>query len=282
MLGLSREARWTFPSSYGLPAAPDELSVLSLVAERGRLPETAQALDDEEAIELAANAWRAWMVERDLGGGRRFVDEILARGGEPSRSRSLALYGSGLFALRADDRAASLARNAEALEIAQAVGDREALALANLGLARVALEDGDHEAARTLAVEAREHAGETALGQAPLHIHAQALRQGGDYDGAAELFADSLALNRRVGDEGMVEVELQNLSVVELHRGHHETALRLLEELAPGDDYPFGAGVLAYARGDAARARSLLGEVDREELPQDDQAELDWLRAELG
>ena len=78
-----------------------------LVAERSSLPEAAQALDDEEATELAANAWRAWMVERDVDGGRRFVDDDpRPRRRAPSRPR-LALYGSGLLALRAGDRAVS-------------------------------------------------------------------------------------------------------------------------------------------------------------------------------
>ena len=282
MLALSREAQWAFPSSYGAPSAPGEESVERLVAERSSLPEAAQALDDEEATELAANAWRAWMVERDVDGGRRFVDEILERGGRSSRS--LALYGSGLLALRVGDRAVSRDRNAEALQAARELGDPEALALARLGLARVALEDGDHEAARSLAVEAREHSSALgpAMGQAPLHIHAQAVRQSGDYDGAAALFEESLALNREIGDQGMVEVELQNLSLVELHRGNAEAARRLLEELAPPDDDPLGAGALAYARGEPDAARSLLAQVDAEELPQDDRAELEWLLAELG
>jgi tetratricopeptide (TPR) repeat protein len=282
LLTLSREAHWAFPSSYGAPSVPGEESVQRLVAERDRLPEAAEALDDEEATELAANAWRAWMVERDVEGGRRFVDAILDRGG--TLSRSLALYGSGLLALRGGDRAVSRDTNDEALKAARERGDPEALALACLGLARVALENGDHEAARTLAVEARDHASglEPAMGQAPLHIHAQVVRQSGDYDGAAGLFEESLALNRRVGDRGMVEVELQNLSLVELHRGNVEAARSLLEELAPPDDDPLGAGALAYARGDADAARSLLAQADRDELPQDDRVELDWLLAELG
>jgi hypothetical protein len=84
LLALSREARWAFPSSYGAPSVPGKESVQRLVAERERLSEVAEALDDEEATELAANAWRAWMVERDVDGGRRFVDAILDRDGAGS------------------------------------------------------------------------------------------------------------------------------------------------------------------------------------------------------
>ncbi|HUK95372.1 MAG TPA: hypothetical protein VLU96_09985 [Gaiellaceae bacterium] len=284
LLALSREARWAFPSSYGAPSRPGDATIARLVAERDLLPEASEALGSDEATELAANSWRAWMVERDVGGGRWFAEAALDRRGGSPRFRALALYGAGLLALRAGDRDASRARNGEALELAREAGDAEALALASLGSARVALEDEDSEAARTLAVEAREQARDLgpAFGQAPLHIHAQALRQSGDFHGAASLFEESLALNRRIGDEGMVEVELQNLSLVELRRGNAEAARQLLEELGPSDDDPLGAGALAYARGDEKAARSLLARAGAEDLPQDDRADLDWLLAQLG
>ena len=42
LLALAREARWTFPTSYGVPSVPGEGSVEVLVAERDRLPERAK------------------------------------------------------------------------------------------------------------------------------------------------------------------------------------------------------------------------------------------------
>src|SRR5256885_14421533 len=111
LLARSRELRFSFPSSFGNPGLVGE------APERERFAEAARALDVEQAAELAANAWRLWMVApRDVEGGRRFLD---------GRTSSLALYGAGLLALRAGDVAASRRLNEEALELAD---EPEALA----------------------------------------------------------------------------------------------------------------------------------------------------------
>jgi ATP/maltotriose-dependent transcriptional regulator MalT len=172
------------------------------------------------------------------------------------------------------------------------------LALAHLGLSRVAIEDGDHERARSLAAKAREHARalNPALGQAPLHMHAQAIRLAGAYDQAAALFAESLELNRRLGDQGMVGVELHNLGHVEVHRGNIDAAERYFAELAKlgAEDDPYGAAmtqlnqaVVAFARGDHERAGALLARTESilaetgTEPAADDQFEIDCLRGQL-
>jgi tetratricopeptide (TPR) repeat protein len=292
LLELSGRARWAFPSSMGNPLAPGheaEEWVEELVAERDSLLDAARGLDDEAALEVAARVWRVWMVPRDLTGGRAFLAAVLDRGAETqSRDRALALYGDGLMAFWQGAHEESRGRNEAALAAARAVDDPEALALACLGLSRVALADGDHERARSLAVEAREHARPLApaLGQAPLHLHAQATRLAGDYDEAAALFEESLALNRQIGDPGMVAVELHNLGHVELHRGNVDAAEGYFDELGPAGD-PYGAAMtrlneaaLAVARGHIDRARLLLDGIEIE-LATDDQFELDWLRARL-
>ncbi len=135
------------------------------------------------------------------------------------------------------------------------------------------------------------------MSQAPLHLHAQSTRLAGDYDGAAELLAESLALNRRLGDRGMVAVELHNLGHVELHRGHTDAAARLFAECAQleADDDPYGAAMrelneaaVAFATGELERARAGLDSADSileesgTEPASDDRFELDWLRGRLG
>jgi len=292
LLELSRQARWAFPSSMGNPLLPGQEAeewVARLVSERESLLDAARMLDDDSALELAARAWRVWMVPRDLAGGRAFLRAVLDGGaGRPSRERALALYGDGLLAFWQGAHEESRHRNEAALAAARAADDPEALALACLGLSRVVLADGDHERARSLAIEAREHARPLApaMDQAPLHLHAQATRLAGDYDEAAALFEESLALNRRIGDPGMVAVELHNLGHVELHRGNVDAAERYFDELGPAGD-PYGAAMtrlseaaLAVARGDGDRARPLLDGIEIELAP-DDQFELDWLRARL-
>jgi tetratricopeptide (TPR) repeat protein len=274
-----------------------------LLAARDELQPAARDLidrgDDDAALELAAGAWRIWIVARDVGGGRAFLGSVLDRAAPTlSRDRALALYGDGLLAFWQAAYDESRRRNESALEAAEASGDAEALALAHLGLSRVAVEDGDYERGRELAVAARSHARPlgAAMGQAPLHLHAQSTRLGGDYDGAVALFEDSLALNRQIGDEGMVVVELHNLGHVEIHRGNTAAAeLRFaeLKRLSTMDD-PYSAAMtylneaaLAYGRGDTHEAWALLDRAEatlreaRIPAAADDRFELDWLRERL-
>jgi tetratricopeptide (TPR) repeat protein len=303
-LRLSRSAVWTYPSSLGRPVG-DEVgdAVQELLAERDRIVEAASFLvaegDVEDATELAANAWRLWMLARDIPGGRAFLRAVLDVDAEPSRTRALALYGDSVLAFWQGAEDDLRARSEAAVEAAQAADDPEALALAHLALSRAACGNGDYERGRTLALQAREHARglEPALQQGPLHTHAQSARMLGDYDEAAELFAGSLALNRRIGDAGMVHVELHNLGQVEIHRGNADAAEQHFAELAAagavGDD-PYGRALaltneaaVAFARGnqEAARERidraeTLLAENGLELFPED-RFELDWLRGKL-
>ena len=274
-----------------------------LVAGQETLAAAAQELVEsgrtDAALELAANVWRVWMVSRDLAAGRAFLAVVLDAGvAEPSRHLALALYGDGLFAFWQGALEESLRRNEEALAAARAVDDPEALALAHLGLSRSAFSAGDFERARSLAVEARDHARPLAraLSQAPTHAHAQSTRMLGDYDEAAKLLEESLALNRELDDPSMIAVELHNLGHVELHRGDIEAAARYFGELADrgsGDD-PYSVALahlneaaLAFARGDRDRSRRLLARIDSTvaesgtQLAPDDRFEVEWLRRGL-
>jgi tetratricopeptide (TPR) repeat protein len=301
---LSREAEWSFPSSAGRPVGGDAGEwVDELLEQRHALTEAAAALidrgDDAAAVELAANAWRIWVVARDVAGGRAFLGAVLGRA-DPAqtRDRALALYGDGLLAYWQGAHEESRHSNESALEAARAAGDPEALALAHLGLSRVAVDDGHYERGRELAVAAREHARGLgpAMGQAPLHLHAQSTRLAGDYDGAADLFRESLDLNREIGDDGMVCVELHNLGHVEIHRDNAEEAERLFSELTriSSADDPYSAAMsslngaaIAYTRGDDAGASALLERAEstlreaRIPAAADDRFELDWLRERL-
>jgi tetratricopeptide (TPR) repeat protein len=303
LLSLSRESKWTFPSSSGKPldeSARTEPWIERLLAERESLLDAVHhflnAGDVDAATELAANAWRVWMVARDIDGGRQFLVPVLDAGGAP-RDRALALYGDGLFAFWQGKGKQARERNEAALVAAEASDDDEALALAHLGLSRVAIDEGDHERARAHAVQARELARDLgpAMGQAPLHMHAQAARQAGDYDEAAALFEQSLELNRRIGDTGMVDVELHNLGSVELRRGNLDEAERYFAECPePQSDDPYAVALTAFneaaialGRGNRERATTLftrgeavLGEAHID-LATDDRADVDWLRNRL-
>jgi tetratricopeptide (TPR) repeat protein len=262
VLERSRELRFAFPSSYGDPGLEGD------ALDREEVAEAAGVLLGGEADELAANTWRLWMTPpRDVEGGRRLLE---------GRSGSLALYGAGLLALREGDVAASRRANERALELASGPDET---AFAHLGLTRVAVEEGAADEALAHALEAR--AADASLrqpmGQAFLHMHAQALRLSGDLDRAAQLFEESLEQNRRIGDEGMVGVEEYNLGLLSVRRGDADAAERYLSEAA--EDDALAAAALAYVKGDLDGARALLDEVDVRDLPSDDRAELEWLRS---
>lgn len=105
----------------------------------------AESGEEEAAAELAAKVWRLWLMSGDLAAGRRLLAAALDVGdGKPSRARALALYGDGVLAFRAGAQTESRHRNEAALEVARAVGDKEAEALALVGLSRVAFRDGDY------------------------------------------------------------------------------------------------------------------------------------------
>jgi tetratricopeptide (TPR) repeat protein len=166
--------------------------------------------------------------------------------------------------------------NEQALEQAH---DDESRMFAHIGLSRVAAEEDDAQGALDHAVKA--HAAGASLPEAvrqpTLHLQAQGLRMSGDLDGAARLFEESLALNRRIGDEGMVGVEQYNLGLVHVRRGDPEAAERYLAGFS-GD--PLAAAALAYAKGDPLGATAWLDQVD-DDLPVDDARQRDWLRRQL-
>jgi len=251
--------------------------------------------DEESAVEIASNTWRLWILARDLSGGRVFLASVLDKGErKQSRARSLALYGDALLAFRQRKIEESRHRSQAALDAALVVNDQEALTLAYLGRSRVAFADGDYAQSLTLAVKARESARnlDLAMGQAPLFLHASATRMMCNYDQAAALFEQSIDLNRKVGDQGMVAAELQNLAFVEIHRGNVDAAERCItecEKLGSAND-PYNAAMthltwamIAFARDDKNRSRSLLHraqsilEEAKIDAAPDDQFEFNWL-----
>ncbi|MBI2923418.1 MAG: hypothetical protein HYY18_20360 [Planctomycetes bacterium] len=307
LLDLARQARWTFPSSSGRPVARETPPwAEALLAARGRMAEAAQVLARCDAVELAARAWRTWILARDFDAGREFLRPILAAA-PLSKWRALALYGDALFAFWQGAHAEARARCEAALADAQTSGDPEALALAHLAVARAAVTDGDASLATTHARESRRHA--VALPepfrQAPLHMHAQARllaaqhaetpsAQAADLNEAAALFTESLDLNRRIGDTGMVAVELHNLGFVQARRGDADAAERHFEECARlGDNtdsvsrafLALYRATVAFVRGDRDRARTSFdfSEATFRESGQNPAAEAEfaWLRESL-
>jgi tetratricopeptide (TPR) repeat protein len=153
-------------------------------------------------------------------------------------------------------------------ELARESGDRQGLAQAIGGLARVALRAGDSQRTRELALQALELAEDEQSQWSPRHMLAAAARADGDYARAEELYDETLALARRLGLRLTEAAELLNLGYVALHLGKREPAierwgqsLEIAAEL--GDEYllPYcvmAAGSSALAHGDTEEGARLL------------------------
>ena len=258
LLALALEARLEGPDAakWVERLSPQRQSLVDAVrflAENG---------DEEAATQLAANVWRLWLTLGDVAGGRELLRAALSVGeGRPSRARALALYGDGLLAFRSGAQTESQARNQAALDTARAVGDREAEALALVGLSRVALRAGDYTLVCSLADRAREITRnlDPTVDVWPLHLLAAGTRLSGDYDKAIALYTESLELNRRLGNNRMVCTELHNIGHVELHRGNVDAARRCFADCAeirnPNDLFAtamthLNQAALAFAQGE--------------------------------
>ena len=308
LLELSRQARWSFPTSRGRPITygkPEEW-VEKMDGERDRFAKAVAFFmangNEDHAADLAARVWRLWVLARDEEGGRRMLAPALER--EPERqtkAMALALYGDSLLAFRLGNLSEARKAGQRAMSVAASVGDPEALVLANLALSRVDFDDGDFRQSQFHSREARRLARSLApeYDQAPLSTEALATRMLGDYDRAASLFRESVELNRRIDNKQMVVAELSNLGFVDIHRDRVDDAERSFKESdrvygAARLDDPYDQGMsllanamIAYRRNKVAEARALLSKAKSIfakaglEPGRDDKFEFDWLYQRL-
>jgi ATP/maltotriose-dependent transcriptional regulator MalT len=181
------------------------------------------------------------------------------------------LYREGVEAFRRGEKERSRELNEQSLALARQDGDAAATVNALIGLARVALREGDLERVHALAAEARDAAEEEASLALPLHLDAEATRMSGDFARARRLYEQSIELNRRLGDEYMVAAEESNLAWVEINEGRLDEAEELVTRSlsTPFGEHPYGGPFCTIAlarcaaeRGDPAQARKLLTEAD--------------------
>jgi tetratricopeptide (TPR) repeat protein len=152
--------------------------------------------------------------------------------------------------------------------LARESGNRQVLAQALGGLARVALRAGEIERTRRLALEALQLAEDEQSQWSPRHLLAAAARAEGDYARAEELYGETLALARRLGLRLAEAAELLNLGYVASHLGERELAIERFGQSLEigaelGDEYllPYcvmGAASSAFARGDTEEGAWLL------------------------
>jgi hypothetical protein len=85
---------------------------------------------------------------------------------------------------------------------------------------------------------------------------------GRDYRGARDLYEESIALNRGLGEERMVAGELRNLGYVELNDGHTDRARELFGTSRAEAERLGFEGLKPYIVGDAAALAAEKGDTE--------------------
>ena len=227
----------------------------------------------EAAIRMAWALWLYWLIHGHQGEGRRWVEEVLTKGGDlPTSTRARALmvqftmsYGIGNPEVmkRTCEEAAVLFREA---------GDRSGLAHALGGLGLATLQQGDAERATVILEESlqlfREDADKWGVSTVLAHLGAIPLSQG-DHVLAARYFEEALELTRQIGNMLSGYISLYNLALAAQGQGDYERAAELYEEglrfaVEAGDKTNTaycleGLAELAVASGALERAARLFG-----------------------
>jgi tetratricopeptide (TPR) repeat protein len=180
--------------------------------------------------------------------------------GHRTLERAVELERMGYEAFKSGDADRSRELNTESLALAKEAGDPGATVRALAGLMRLALRGHDFEEVERLARECDEIAddeGDASLRRMPLHMRAEAARMDGDLHRARDLYTASIRLNRDLGNEAMVAVELANKSWVEIGSGRLDDAEALLrtslESVDEDDHYLIAFGLLGLARVELER-----------------------------
>ena len=230
--------------------------------------------DHEQGLRLAGAVWPYWLARGQLDSGRAWLTRLLdaSEWGERTQGRAKALYGAGTLAFIQGDREPSLRLHTESLAIARELSNLGLEADALIGLARVAVLDGDAlimEQRAYGSLEAARAAGDQQRVATALHHVVEAKRRQGRYDEALPLYDQSLEAHRALGDERGVALELHNLGNVARLTGDATTAgahlresleiaARLKSERLIGYCL-LGLAHLAGERGDWHRTARLLG-----------------------
>src|SRR5437660_9000520 len=216
---------------------------------------TARYNDVDLALQVAARAWRFWLMSGRWREGARWIDQLLALDAEVTpATRARALMAAGNLAWRNDWRMVRPLYE-ESLALYRELGDQAWVGRALNGLGLVAQKDGDHEA-------------------------------------AVQLFEDALAQVDGIEDPQAVANCMDNLSVSLGVLGDMDRALAMVErarairasmsdQLAAGRSH-VTIGMLRLLAGDAAAAKASLEEAVRMARDQKDNMTLALGLARLG
>ena len=224
----------------------------------------------DDAFQLSASMTPLWLASKRVDKGMGWLESALATGQGSDASRARGLHDIGYLAFFSGHYDVAGPRFEEAREVAERAGDRDLIALALAGSARVQL-DVDPATSVALLREALAITEDLpdSLGRSSAdHVLGVALQLSGDLEGAREVMRERLHHARETGNEFVVFVESANLSMVERKLGNLDAADALAREalgivVRQGDAMaiPWVINSLAAvtaAKGDHERAARLL------------------------
>jgi predicted ATPase/class 3 adenylate cyclase len=226
--------------------------------------------ESELGLRLAGALWRFWWMRGYFDEGRRWLEEILAKGGGAA-TRGKALEGlSWLSDLQGDlDRAETAAE--EGLKLSAEAGVDISLVASLRGiLGDVVWSRGEHERAKELfeeSIRLYREVGDKRGVAWTLGGLGNLFSDQGDYERAKELYEEGLALSRELGGAQPLGDYLYSLGHMYLLEGDHKRATTLTEEAAAllresgrrgGLEFVLdNLGWAALLRGDYERAEAL-------------------------
>ena len=245
---------------------------MCLEAEHGNLRAALQwSLDHdarETALRLCAALWWFWYIHGHLTEGRRWLDAVLASGGEPTDvRRANVLAGAGYLAIAQGDYVVAEARLTDSLAVFRQDEDRSGVGLVLAGLGSAARYQGNLDRAQTLCAEAVEV---LTAADDRWHLAAAVTQLGlvaratGDHGQAQALHERGLALREELGDEFGMIVSVALIGRGSLDLGDRRRAGQLYQRclaLSRAAGYRAGEaqaltdlGQLALLQGDAAES----------------------------
>jgi tetratricopeptide (TPR) repeat protein len=229
----------------------------------------------DESLRLASSLYAFWMATKRMAEGSAWFDQVLSLPGGDDHHRCRALYDAGYLAfwMGNDERSSGLQN--QAFELARQKNNVTVIALALVGLARIALRSNDCDAARRLCREAiavTEGTDDRAGRGSAMHVLGVAAQMAGDLHEARTVMSQRIALGREMGNQAMISSEAGNLSMVERQLGNLAEAEALGREALEidflrGDELaiPWKVNALAAVakdRGEFDRAAVLIGIAD--------------------